>query len=126
MPRKIKLPRKQLIELKIAAENHPLELRALPFVSSIGLAMRCACPVPGGDWAKFMTVLLKPGEQVKSHQHKRHAILFYPEDCDPVVINGKVIHPKAGEVHYLKPGVVHHVPPVTRTRLSVAMLVDDQ
>jgi hypothetical protein len=123
--RKINITDEQLAELKIAAEKHPLALLEIPFTATIGLAMRCACPVLGCGWDKFMTVLLQPGEGVPSHQHKRHAILFYPEDCDPVVVNGEVIEPKAGQIMYMKPGVVHHVPPVTRTRLSVAMLVSE-
>jgi hypothetical protein len=125
MKHRIKLTDEQLAELKSAAEKHPLALHEIPIAATIGLAMRCACPVLGCDWDKFMTVLLQPGESISSHQHKRHTILYYPEDCEPVVVNGEVIEPKAGQIMYMEPGVVHHVPKVTRTRLSVAMQVSE-
>ena len=87
--------------------------------------MRRACPVPGEEWDKLLTVWLNPGEEVKEHAHKRHAVLYYPEDCDPIYIDAELVKPTAGTVLYLPPGTLHTVPPVTRRRLSVAMLVSD-
>jgi hypothetical protein len=125
MKRKLLLTDDQLAELKVAAEIHPLEFLKTPLGMVIGLAMRAVCPIPGGGWDKLMSVTLQPGKGIPSHQHKRHTILFYPEDCDPVVLDGKTTHPKAGDILYMKPGLVHHVPPATKPRLSIAMQVSE-
>lgn len=83
-------------------------------------AMRRACLTWGDTWAKLMTVTLQPGEQVKPHAHKRHAVLYYPRVSGPVII-----HPMPGTMLYLPPLTIHEVPQVDSERLSVAMLVDD-
>jgi len=115
----------QRSNLRVLANNHPLELAKTKLGGVIAQAMRAACPVTGFDYDKFMTVLLKPGEQIAEHSHKRHAILFYPELCDPVIVNGKCVYPELGEIIYIKPGVKHRVGIVEKPRLSVAMLVSE-
>ena len=115
----------QRSNLRIAAQKHPLEVAKTIVGGVIAQAMRAACPVPGDTWDKFMTVLLEPGEEIKVHSHKRHAILFYPELCDPVIVNGKCVYPELGEILYIKPGVRHRVGKVDKPRLSVAMLVSE-
>ena len=82
--------------------------------------LRKKCPIPGEEWDKYIAVLLSPGEKITTHAHKRHTVLFYPEDADPVTIT-----PKAGTVLYLPVDTFHSVAPVERARLSVAMLVLD-
>ena len=82
--------------------------------------MRRACPKIGGDWVKFMGVLLGPsGKGIEPHQHPEHTVLYFPEDCGPVTVT-----PKAGSMLYLPPGTEHSVAAVAEPRLSVAMLVD--
>ena len=81
--------------------------------------MMAACPAQG-EPVKFMTVKLEPGERIDAHQHKRHAVLFYPESTNAHII----IKPKAGTMLYLPPGTVHTVPRVERHRLSIAMLIE--
>ena len=81
--------------------------------------VRRACPKLGGDWVKFMAVMLKPGIGIDLHQHPEHTVLFFPQDCEPVTVT-----PKAGSMLYLPPGTEHSVAAVKEPRLSVAMLVD--
>ena len=69
--------------------------------------MRKSFPFGGHSWDKFLTVYLRPGEDIPAHQHKRHTMLWYPD----------------GSLTYLLPGITHEVPRVTVERLSVAMLV---
>ena len=78
--------------------------------------MMAACPAPGEPY-KFMTVTLEPGANIKPHKHKHHAVLYYPELAEPVIIT-----PQPGTMLYLPPGTVHHVPRVQRRRVSIAML----
>ncbi len=88
-------------------------------MSSLAAAMRKAVPRDGTAWDKFIAVLLKPKENIKAHKHVYHTVLYYPEDCEPVVFT-----PTAGAILYLPPGTVHSVPPVKNARLSAAMLVE--
>lgn len=87
-------------------------------MSVLAAAMRAGVPRKGEDWDKFIAVLLKPGENIKAHKHVYHTVLYYPEDCEPVVFE-----PTAGAILYLPPGTVHSVPQVKDARLSAAMLV---
>ncbi len=82
--------------------------------------LRSKFPIPGDEWDKYIAVLLSPGEKITTHAHKRHTMLYYPEDCDPVLIT-----PKAGTMVYLPCDTFHEVPKVQRARLSMAMLVLD-
>ncbi len=81
--------------------------------------MRDACPVPGEDWYKFMTVRLLPKARIGPHAHVYHTVLYYPEIAEPVYIT-----PQPGTMLYLPPGTIHQVPAVQRERLSVAMLIE--
>lgn len=81
--------------------------------------MRAACPTSGIDWYKFMAVTLKPGENIKSHKHKHHLVMYYPEQAEQIIVT-----PQPGTMLYLPPGTLHEVPPVKRERLSIAMLMD--
>jgi len=115
----------EIVILQKAAKKHPLTIAQTELGKAIALTMRRACPVSGREWSKFMTVLLEPGKEVARHQHKRHTILYYPEACSEVVVAGYHVQPYRGMILYIHPEVEHHVPPVSETRLSVAMLVDD-
>jgi len=115
----------EIVTLQKAAQKHPLTIRQTDLGKAIALTMRRACPVSGKEWSKFMTVLLKPGEGVPRHQHKRHTILYYPEACTPVFVAGYQVQPYRGMILYIHPEVEHRVEPVAESRLSVAMLVDD-
>lgn len=112
-------------ELQIMAQKHPLEFAKTEMGRVVAKAMRRACPVPGDTWDKFMTVLLEPGESVAPHKHTRHAILWYPDDCESIVVNGEIVPIKANQVIHMEPGVEHSVPCVAYRRLSVAMLVSE-
>lgn len=84
--------------------------------------MREACPVPGADWAKLMMVNIAKGEGVEVHAHKRHAVLFYPEAAEKLVIT-----PEPGTMIYLPPGTSHYVPRIKGSdRFSMAMLIEDK
>ena len=120
------LNEQELVLLKETAAINALLIGRLSEFKELAMEMRRACPVPGNKWDKFMTVLLQTGQQIPHHHHKRHTILFYPEDADPAIINGNLIHPQAGEIIYLEPGIPHSVPVVrVGPRLSVAMLVSE-
>ena len=118
----------QIMEVRNAAEKHPLELAKTKVGSMIARKMRAACPVSGDSWDRLITVLLpikgRPG--VPPHAHQRHLIMYYPEACEVVVIDGDEIIPTRGMMIYAPPLTLHAVPPVTKPRLSVAMLVSDE
>ena len=82
--------------------------------------MRRAYEGPG-EVQKFMRVKLEPGERIDSHQHRRHAVLYYPEATNAHII----IKPQPGTIVYLPPGTIHSVPQVERHRQSIAMLIAD-
>ncbi len=75
--------------------------------------------MPGTSFQKMILVDLENGEAVAEHQHPEHTVLYYPFDCDPVLV-----HPRAGMLIYLPPGCVHEVPPAKCRRRSVAMIVE--
>ena len=77
--------------------------------------------MPGYDFKNLIMVHLKPGENVRAHEHADHTALYYPADSDPITIT-----PTAGMIIYLPPGTPHVVPPVKSERVSVAMLVEPQ
>jgi len=113
-------------ELKrLAAIGHHEFLKTdrwLPIVK----AMRAKCPVPGDDWHRLLAVSLPVNDGIPEHSHPRkHTVLFYPEACDPVLIEGVPFHPDKGTMLYMKPGTNHSVPPVETERLTIAMLVKD-
>lgn len=90
----------------------------------IATSMRKRFPFTGHQWDKYLTVYLKPGQDIPAHEHKRHAVLWYPQ-ATAVVIEGESIQVGAFSLVYLKPGTTHEVPRVTVERLSVAMLVSE-
>lgn len=118
----------QVAEVGESAKIHALELSKTHLGSIIGQAMRAACPVPGTSWDRLITVLLpikkRPG--VPLHAHKRHLIMYYPDACELIIIDGDEIIPTRGMMIYAPPLTLHAVPPVTKPRLSVAMLVSDK
>ena len=91
----------------------------------IAKTMRDQCPVLGDDWDNFLTVWNAVDASLPDHSHKEHTMLFYPEACDPVLIEGSLFHPDAGDILHLVPGTHHSVPPAIRDRLSIGMLVSD-
>ena len=74
---------------------------------------------PYAEVFKFMSVRMKPGENIKAHKHAHPAVLFYPEIAEPVIIT-----PQPGTMLFLPIGTVHEVPPVKRHRKSIAMLME--
>jgi len=114
-----------IADVRKSAEKHPLELGKTELGSRIAHAMRSACHVSGDDWDKFMTVLLRPGESVDGHKHKRHTILYYPEGCEVMATEEIIICPGRGTMIYIAPEIWHSVPTTKDTRLSVAMLVSE-
>ena len=101
--------------------NTPLNRNIRPDDAEMIFAakMRAACPTSGIDWFKFMAVTLNPGENIKSHKHKHHLVMYYPEQAEQIIVT-----PQPGTMLYLPPGTLHEVPPVKRERLSIAMLMD--
>ena len=118
----------QIAEVRKCAEKHALELGKTHLGGIIGQAMRSVCPVPGTSWDRLITVILpiKGRPTVPPHAHKRHLILYYPEACASVVIDGDEIFPLSGMMIYAPPLTEHSVPAVKTPRLSVAMLVSDE
>lgn len=66
---------------------------------------------------KFIRVDMTPGDVIKQHKHRHHAVLYYPQPADPIII-----HPLAGTLLYMPPDTLHEVPPVAKVRQSFAML----
>ncbi len=112
-----------LIGKKNTSVAGTVQLSVIPWV--IAQAMRAQCPVPGDTWDEFMTVVLRLGRAVPPHEHDRHLVVYYPEACDPIVVEGKKIDLQAGHIIHLPPGTTHEVPTVSRSRLCVAMLVPE-
>lgn len=92
---------------------------------SLAKVMRAECPVPGDDWHKLFAVWKPVDGEVPEHQHREHVMLFYPEACDPILIEGVSFHPEAGTILHISPWTHHNVPSVTAERLTIAMLVKD-
>jgi quercetin dioxygenase-like cupin family protein len=103
----IKVNAEELAQILVAARRNSLDLGRTDLGHRISAAMRSACPHPG-EIQKFMTVLLKPGQSIDAHSHKRHAVIWYPD---------------SGHLRYIAPGELHNVATVKVERLSVAMLV---
>ena len=87
--------------------------------------MRAECSVPGDDWHKLFAVWKSVGDEVPHHRHREHVMLFYPEACDPILIESVSFRPEAGTVLHINPWTYHNVPLVTTERLTIAMLVKD-
>jgi hypothetical protein len=87
----------------------------------IGRLMRAACPVPGDAWWKYMSVEVDPGGYIKSHKHRQHLVMYYPDEAEPIIVT-----PQPGTMLYLPVGTYHEVPPVKRLRFSRAMLIEDK
>ena len=90
------------------------------FLGAIAEYMRDACPVEGRAWMKYIEVTLKPGENIKRHKHRYHAVLYYPIDASAVVVE-----PKKGTIIYMPPGTYHEVPRVVESRRSLAMIIEE-
>ena len=86
---------------------------------ALGWLMRDLVPVPGSEWRKLILVELKPGEEVREHEHEGHALLYYPAAASEIRIR-----PSAGMMIYLPAGIRHSVPRVDGPRASIAMIVD--
>lgn len=83
--------------------------------------LREAIPVKGLDFVNMIQVQLKPGENIRAHSHTEHTALYYPADSEAITIV-----PTAGMIIYMPPGTQHAVPKVTKERVSVAMLVQEE
>ena len=82
--------------------------------------LRDFAPVPGDDYRHLVVVELKPGETIKTHQHRHHTVVYYPVDASPITIQ-----PRAGMLVYLPPDTPHNVPATAAPRVSLAMIIDD-
>ena len=103
--------------INMSCHPPPIELDGCDCLAKM---MRDACPKMGGDWMKFMAVLLSPGSAIKPHKHRQHTVLYFPKDCPAVTIT-----PTAGTMLYLPIGTKHAVALVEEPRLSVAMLIEE-
>jgi hypothetical protein len=97
----------ELEQVWAMAKRHANDLGRSEIGDRLFDAMYAACPVHN-QVSKFLSVLLRPGQEIAPHKHRRHAMLWYPD----------------GAIRYIAPGTVHGVLRVTVQRLSVAMLVD--
>lgn len=70
------------------------------------------------DIYKFMEVSMKRGDNIKAHKHAHHAVLYYPDESDCIIIT-----PQPGTMIYMPPGTLHEVPVVKKARRSIALLV---
>ena len=113
----------QLAELKKLGDIHAAEFHKVDLSRIIAQAMRSACPVPGKEFDKLVTVVFPVGGHLPPHKHKRQAVLYYPEVCDPIIIDGEVIYTEKGQIIHLMPGTEHEVPATKSERVSCAMLV---
>ena len=104
------------------ARRHANDLGRSELGARLSHAMRAQCPV-AGSVTKYITVLLAAGKDIPLHQHKRHLIMFYPESCEPIVVNGIPVELEAGSILYVPPLTPHNVPQCRVDRLSVAMLI---
>ena len=119
------IPPEDVVELKrLARKDHKAFLKT-DLWKPIAKAMRVQCPSPGEDWTFLATVWNPVGASIPEHKHRKHTILFYPEACDPVVIEGVPFYPERGTIVHLSPQTLHSVPPTVRDRVTVAMKVKD-
>lgn len=89
-------------------------------LDAIAEMMRDHCYVAGRAWMKYIEVTMKPGENIKRHKHRYHAVLYYPDDAEAVVVE-----PKKGTIIYMPPETYHEVPPVKAARRSLAMIIEE-
>ena len=91
--------------------------------------LRALVPKPGTDYAKFVSVVVKPGKAIRDHKHEGNwTALYYVDPADtPITIEGEPYLPEKGEVVVLKPGQVHGVLENESDclRVSIAMLVEE-
>jgi hypothetical protein len=119
------IPPEDVAELKrLASIDHKGFLKT-DLWEPIAKVMRAQCPVQGDNWKFLATVWNPVGAEIPEHKHNSHTMLFYPEACDPVVIEGVPFHPERGDIVHLSPHTLHAVPPTARDRVTVAMLVKD-
>lgn len=112
-------------ELIRLAKIDPEEIAKTDRWHSLAKAMRSECPIPGDDWHKLLAVWKPVGGEVSEHQHREHVMLLYPQDSDPILIEGELFHPEAGTLLHINPWTLHSVAPVATERLIIAMLVKD-
>lgn len=117
------IPPEDVAELKrLAKKDHKAFLKT-DLWEPIAKVMRSQCPSPGNNWNYLATVWNPVGASIPEHRHTKHTILFYPEACDPVVIEGVPFHPERGAIVHLSPNTFHSVPTTLTDRVTVAMLV---
>ena len=86
--------------------------------------MRPFVPKEGDDFHSNVCVLLKPGQGVGNHSHDdHHTVVYYPEECEGPLVEGKRVEVSQGDVIYLPPGVMHEVTPTDKLRISFGMRV---
>ena len=113
----------ELAELWRHARRHANDLGRSELGGRLATNMRHKVPVFGSTWSKLITFRLDAGKGLTTHEHKRHAVIYYPQSC-LVVIADEPRHVPAYSMLYLPPHTPHMVPPHEVERLSVAMLVD--
>ena len=115
---------RQIASLHQAAKEDPWKIGQMEFAPELAREMRAKCPIPGNDWDRLITVIMQKGNSLPEHKHKRHTMVYYPErDTDPISLEGRLYYPYQGEIIYIKPMLLHEVPPATKRRLSVVMQV---
>lgn len=90
----------------------------IPDDKLLAAKLRRFFPFPGTDFDKLLEVNMEAGDKIPEHAHKRHAVLYYPERAEAVIIK-----PEAGTLLYLAPGTLHEVPTTRNARRSIAMIV---
>ncbi len=113
------------VELMRLAKIDAEEIAKTDRWHSLAKVMRAECPVLGDDWHKLLAVWKPIGGEVPHHAHREHVMLFYPQVCDPILIEGVPFHPDKGTMLHINPWTHHNVPSVTIERLTIAMLVKD-
>ena len=90
--------------------------------------IRAQAPVPGKDWDAAILVAVRPGEEIPTHTHLEHTLVYYADPLGvPIIVNGNPFYPQAGDVVYLPPQTPHSVPRNTgdRVRVSIGMLIQE-
>lgn len=89
-------------------------------------AMRIRVPVDGMEYDRVIAQASGPGfklNQIESHAHPEHLLLYYVEPTSAVVIDGIEIMPVPGQFLYVAPGVRHSVIESESRRIVLAMLI---
>jgi quercetin dioxygenase-like cupin family protein len=114
------------------ARTRPLGLAKNPKFLPLLSEIRSLVPVPGHSWVKDIDVLIEPGQKnhqgQTEHAHPEWTAVFYVNPADiPIVVDGEIITPEAGDLIIMAPDLPHYVANNTsdEIRLSFAMLVDD-